>query len=520
MKTERPKPAVLIPAQSKALVGLESGLRISDFVYLWGGAGSGKTTVLRELQRRTGAAWLGAREFLAETMKGTPDGLEESFCRTLIEALKKHQLVLVDDLAALDFEGVSCRGYTRAPYWKLAFAAVMERAQALGRKIVAGSSGHAPQVFSNRAYSYGISKFEPADYEALLQTFLGARARNLDAKKIHRFAPKLDAHDLRMACKWLAHGRKKFGTEEFIDYLRSQRLISNVNLGEVQAVDLRSLIGVDDVIRSLETHVVLPFENDELATKLGLRAKRGVLLHGPPGTGKTTVGRALAHRLKGKFFLVDGTFIAGASDFYANVHHVFQAAKENAPAVIFIDDADAIFQNNEEQGLYRYLLTMLDGLESEGRGRVCVMMTAMNLGDLPPALVRSGRVEVWLEMRLPDQAARRQIFEQHVASLPANLTAVNWDALAETSEGLTGADLKRTVEDAKALFAYAEVHGESKADAAEYFAEAIATIRANKEKYEESRASSSSGAARRAMGGNPFAPAEMFAAMMRQRNGE
>jgi SpoVK/Ycf46/Vps4 family AAA+-type ATPase len=156
----------------------------------------------------------------------------------------------------------------------------------------------------------------------------------------------------------------------FIDYLRSQKLASNVDLEEVQAVDLRDLKGVDDVLRHLETNIVLPLENDALANEFKLRSKRRVLLYGPPGTGKTTVGRAMAHRLKGKFFLIDGTFIAGTDGFYNRINQIFEAAKDNSPAIIFIDDADAIFEDGEERGLYRYLLTMLDGLESESAGRV------------------------------------------------------------------------------------------------------------------------------------------------------
>jgi ATP-dependent 26S proteasome regulatory subunit len=92
-------------------------------------------------------------------------------------------------------------------------------------------------------------------------------------------------------------------------------LASNVDLSEVQPVSLRDLQGVDSVIESLEANIVLPLENDELATEFGLKPKRGVLLAGPPGTGKTTVGRALAHRLQSKFFIIDGTFISGTQHF-------------------------------------------------------------------------------------------------------------------------------------------------------------------------------------------------------------
>ena len=175
---------------------------------------------------------------------------------------------------------------------------------------------------------------------------------------------------------------------------------------------------MDDVIAGLEANIVLPLENDELATELSLKPKRGVLLAGPPGTGKTTIGRALAHRLKSKFFLIDGTFISGTDHFYGRVHHVFEEAKRNAPSIIFIDDSDVIFESGEELGLYRYLLTMLDGLESETAGRVCVMMTAMDVSNLPPALVRSGRVELWLQTRLPDSEARANLMRKHLAGLP------------------------------------------------------------------------------------------------------
>ena len=507
-------PVVLSPAQKGALKSLEHGLTVGDVVSLWGAPGMGKTTVLRELQRRKGGAWIGAREFATAAREGAPNGLEESFARVIGTAAERSEIVIVDDISAVDLGAHSCGNYPRSIYWDLLAEAFVEETQARGRKLVIGKSGREPAALRKCAMSWGIQRFEVKDYEALLTNFLGQAAKGLDVRKIFRFAPRLDVYDLESACRWLSSDGDDFSTDEFIDYLKSQRLASNVELGEVRAVELRSLIGVDDVIKSLETHIALPLENDALASELSLRAKRGVLLYGPPGTGKTTVGRALAHRLKGKFFLIDGTFIAGSNQFYSRVHEVFEAAKENAPAVIFIDDADAIFQNNEEQGLYRYLLTMLDGLESEGSAQVCVMMTAMNLGDLPPALVRSGRVELWLGMRLPDADARRRILEGITTELPEFLRSVDPEAVVEASDGLTGADLKRMLEDAKAIYAYAKSQNAGVKDATEYFLEALSAIRANKALYEQARAESPEAA--RPSSAMPYFPAN-FVSFMQSR---
>jgi predicted AAA+ superfamily ATPase len=176
-------------------------------------------------------------------------------------------------------------------------------------------------------------------------------------------------------------------TDEFLRFLEQHALASNVNMGDVEQVTFDSLHGVDDVIRQLEVDVIVPLEHSHLAEELQLQPKRGVLLYGPPGTGKTTIGRALAHRLRSKFFLIDGTVISGTPDFFHWVNRIFESAKTNAPSVLFIDDSDLLFENPMEFGLYRYLLTMLDGLASRDNAGVTVILTTMNLGSLPPALI-------------------------------------------------------------------------------------------------------------------------------------
>jgi transitional endoplasmic reticulum ATPase len=259
-------------------------------------------------------------------------------------------LVIVDDLHLVKNVVESC-DYTR----KYLFDAVMTAALAsssAARKKMLFATCEIPDPLLRRAHSWFIADFTGADFEAICSAYLDpAACQRLDFAELHRFAPSLNAHQLRRAAVWLSH-EPELDTARFLDYLNTHNLVSNVEIEEVEPVTWNDLKGVDDVIRELEAKIALPFENRELAVEFGLRPKRGVLLAGPPGTGKTTIGRALAHRLKGKFFLVDGTMIAGSNNFYAEINRVFSAAKRNAPSIVFIDDADVIFEGNKEDGLY------------------------------------------------------------------------------------------------------------------------------------------------------------------------
>jgi len=473
------------PTQQEAFDNLSRLLTIGNVLVLYGSVGSGKSTALGEIHRQTGGAFLSVRNFV-EAMRGRhPLALEETFEQMVMEAISTSDAVIVDDLDLLN-DVVCCNHfYPRLGFLNAPLTALTVYATENGKKLIFGSTGKVAGPIDQRSFHAGIGEFKAADYEFICRQYLApAAADRLDYDKIHRFAPKLNAHQLKGACLWFEQGQE-LDTTIFIDYLRSQHMASNVDLGEVQPVDLRDLKGVDDVIQSLEANLALPLENDELAAELNLKPKRGVLLAGPPGTGKTTIGRALAHRLKSKFFLIDGTFISGMGDFYNRVHHVFEMAKRNAPSIIFIDDSDVIFESGEEMGLYRYLLTMLDGLESQSAGRVCVMMTAMDVGNLPPAMIRSGRIELWLEMRLPDQEARAMILSTHLNQLPATLTQVDLPALVSATNGFTGADLKRLIEDGKTLYAYDKARGHALRAPTEYFISAIETVNYNKARYAE-----------------------------------
>lgn len=479
----------LSPSQKIAYDGIMHGLEIGNILVLWGKPGMGRTTVLNKLHSALKGAFINMKDFLDAMRTKHPLALEETFEQIVMKRLREKKHIIIDDFNILiAVIGNGSPMYFRNGFFNAPLTVISTYAVESGRKLILCCNGQSPAPIHQRCYYFGIQDLQALDYEFLCHAYLKSSvACRLDYEKIYRFAPKLNAHQLKGACLWLSQ-KNGLDTEQFIEYLISQHMASNVKLLEVEKVELNSLKGIDDVIQSLEANIILPLENDTLSRELNLKPKRGVLLAGPPGTGKTTIGRALAHRLKSKFFLIDGTFISGTGYFYHNIQQVFELAKQNAPSIIFIDDSDVIFENGHGLGLYRYLLTMLDGLESKSIGEVCIIMTAMDVRKLPPALVRSGRIELWLEMRLPDENARGEILSQLVEQLPSLFKFVDIDSIVSATEGFTGADLKRLVEDSKTLVAYDRAKELPLKPLTEYFLSSVQTVRANKACYEKAEA--------------------------------
>ncbi len=471
----------LTPVQRAAAARVQDALVFSSVIVLKSDTGFGRTTTLREVWRGAGGAFIGMQEFVIRLEDR--GHIEETLLDLMQSAITSHEVIFFDDLHLLQHVSDSME-YPRANLLEVVLTAALSRAEALGRKIVFGSDrGQLASAVAARAVVYSIEDFGKEDYEAIGRGVLGLRKmRALNIDRVFRYAPSLSAYQLKSAFNWFRN-RATLDADSLIAYLTEHNMASNVDIEEVRPVSWKDLKGMDDLIHTLEAKIALPLENDQLAAELGLKPKRGVLLAGPPGTGKTTIGRALAHRLHSKFFLIDGTMIAGTCNFYERVEAVFQAAKKNAPSIIFIDDGDVLFEQNQERGLYRYLLTMLDGLESASAERVCVMMTAMDARCVPPAMLRSGRIELWLETRMPDEAARLEILAEKLALVPEPLRSTDAPFLARESRGLTGADLKAVIEDGKLLFAYDRAKGAQLKPVEDYFLEAIHSVRGNQRSY-------------------------------------
>lgn len=491
-----PESGGLSPAQSSALHFLHAWHSKAPVLQLACHHSLGKSTVLRQFAQETGALWLDARDFVAEVVQGHPLAIEDATKRLLSKAFAQNPRIVIDDFQLLyDFAG-QCTHYPRTNFYECVMKTIQLEAADKNCQLTLGTDWNLPEAFSNVAWSTSIESFAVEDYRFLFQAMVG-ELPEVDFESVFRFAPNLDCHQIVKLCRWLQLQPEK-STSEFLDHIQSQGMSSNVEISEVQDVELQDLFGVDEIVTALEDHIILPIENLKLAAQFGLTPKRGVMLAGPPGTGKTTIGRALARRMRGKFFLIDGTMISGTEGFYHQVDYVFRRAIANAPSIVFIDDSDVIFESGREHGLYRYLLTKLDGLESESVNNVCVMMTAMDLGNIPPALVRSGRIELWLEMKFPDGPNRRRLLEKLFGDKVQVEEALIWPEIESATVDFSGADLKRLVQDAKLRLAIDIARDRPLKKFEEYLFESTATIRDSRSAY--------AAAAQRAMTANPNRP--------------
>jgi cell division protease FtsH len=230
-------------------------------------------------------------------------------------------------------------------------------------------------------------------------------------------------------------------------------------------VTFKDVAGIDEAKSEL-SEIVDFLRNPERYGRLGGRMPHGVLLSGAPGTGKTLLARAVAGEAHAAFFSISASeFIEAIVGVGASrVRDLFAKAKEAAPAIIFIDELDAIGRsrqgsvsvtgaNDEREQTLDQILTELDGFESS---EAVVVLAATNRPDvLDSALLRPGRFDRRVAVQAPDRTGRREILEVHTRSIPL-ADSVDLDALAASTPGMVGADLANLANEAALLAARRE----------------------------------------------------------------
>ncbi|MGI0092016.1 MAG: AAA family ATPase, partial [Nitrososphaerales archaeon] len=244
--------------------------------------------------------------------------------------------------------------------------------------------------------------------------------------------------------------------------LASQRTLQSATYEEIG--------GLEEEIRRLREIIELPLRRPEVFQKLGVDPPNGILLHGPPGCGKTLLARALANECEANFYTLNGPEIMNKyyGETEGKLRDLFKEAKDNSPSIIFIDEIDALAPRREEafgdveKRVVGQLLALMDGVAD--RGDVVVIGATNRPESIDPALRRPGRFDREAHIGVPNPVARLEILQIHTSGMPLS-EDVDLEKLASELHGYTGADLRALCREAalRALRRYApdiDIEGE------------------------------------------------------------
>ncbi|MEM0363028.1 MAG: proteasome-activating nucleotidase [Sulfolobaceae archaeon] len=227
-------------------------------------------------------------------------------------------------------------------------------------------------------------------------------------------------------------------------------IIKSMEITEKPNVHYSDIGGLDEQIRELREVIELPLKKPEIFRELGIEPPKGVLLYGPPGTGKTLLAKAVATESNATFIHVVASEFAQkfVGEGAKIVRDVFQMAKRKAPAIIFIDEIDAIgakrldIGTSGEREIQRTLMQLLAELDGfNPLDNVKVIAATNRIDILDPALLRPGRFDRIIEVPLPDFKARVEIFNIYLRRMRVSKD-IDVNVLAYLSDGFSGADIK------------------------------------------------------------------------------
>lgn len=301
------------------------------------------------------------------------------------------------------------------------------------------------QYDENGKYSLAVNNYvEAADIlMRFIKTSSNPEMKQICFSKAEQYLRR--ARELREATEgpiYSEEGKRKVSK----DSSRLREALAETIIMEKPEVTMDDVANLESAKQALREAVILPIERPDLFT--GARKPwRGVLLFGPPGCGKTLLAKAIANECDATFFSADAASLVskwlGESE--KLIKELFKLAKEEQPSIVFIDEVDSIatkrgsrVEIGGERRIKTQLLIEMEGIKGNAQERIIVLGATNRPWELDPAFRR--RFEKRVYVTLPDEAARKKVFEIHTKEIPMD-DDVNFNELAKITEGFTGSDI-------------------------------------------------------------------------------
>ena len=453
------------------------GVEAPKGVLLYGPPGTGKTLLARAIASESNANFLSLSgpEIMSKFYGESEERLREIFNQAQENA---PSIIFIDELDSIapKREEISGEAEKRIVAQLLA---LMDGLKSRGKVLVIGATNR-PNALDpairrpgrfDREIEIGVPNKQGRQEILQIHTRGMPLAEDVDLKKVARVTHGFVGADLMALCKESAlHSLRKILPDidleaENIPAEILNRISVDMNdfeesLKDVQPSAMREVLvevpnvkwtdvgGLKSIKEELQEAVEWPLKYPEIFTHLNASPPKGIMLYGPPGTGKTLLAKAVANESEANFISIKGPELlskwVGESE--KAVREVFRKARQSSPAIIFLDEVDAIApvrgggygDSHVTERVISQILTELDGLEE--LKDVVVIATTNRLDIVDPALLRPGRFDKLLKVPVPDLEARKDILRIHLKGKPL-VENVNLDQIAESTKGYSGADL-------------------------------------------------------------------------------
>merc|ERR1719183_465208 len=267
----------------------------------------------------------------------------------------------------------------------------------------------------------------------------------------------VDKDELEPGCSVLLHHKSSSIVGVLGD--DTDPMVSVMKLEKAPTESYADIGGLESQVQEMKEAVELPLTHPEYYEEMGIKAPKGVILYGAPGTGKTLLAKAVANSTSATFLRVVGSELIQkySGDGPKLVRELFRVAEDHSPSIVFIDEIDAVgtkrydSTSGGEKEIQRTMLELLNQLDGfDDRGDVKVILATNKIESLDPALLRPGRVDRKIEFPLPDTVTKRRIFQIHTSKMSL-AEDVNLEEFVMQKSELAGADIKAVCTEAGLL---------------------------------------------------------------------